>query len=54
MSVGSDVSFFLYNKAARVRGVGEIIQPIERETPAYSLLSFIKTKNIGICDTICL
>lgn len=47
MSVGSDVSFFLYNKAARVRGVGEIIQPIERETPAYSLL-LIKPKNIGI------
>lgn len=38
LEVGSDVPFFIYNKQARVKGMGEIIQPLITKLNSYILL----------------
>lgn len=36
--LGSDVPYFIYNKPARVRGAGEIVEPIEVKNDYYALI----------------
>lgn len=46
-SIGSDLSFFVYNKPARVRGYGDKIELIEGNIGLYNIL-LVKPENIGI------
>lgn len=47
ISVGSDLSFFIYNKPARVRGFGNKIELIESNIGLYNIL-LVKPENIDI------
>lgn len=47
ISIGSDLSFFIYNKPARVRGIGNKIELIEGNIGLYNIL-LVKPENIGI------
>ena len=38
LSLGADVPFCLYGKPARVRGIGEILEPVELPVPAHLLI----------------
>lgn len=54
-TVGSDVPYFLTNKPARVRGLGEIVTPISAPISYYCLLikpeQGLSTSDVyGICD----
>lgn len=39
LPIGSDIPFFVINKPARVRGIGEIIEPIEVKNDYYVLIT---------------
>lgn len=47
LKVGSDVPFFIKNRAARVKKMGDEIDAIEGEVPIYNIL-LIKPKSIGV------
>ena len=38
LSLGADVPFCLYGRPARVRGIGEILEPVELSIPAHLLI----------------
>ena len=39
LSLGADVPFCLYGRPARVRGIGEILEPVELHVPAHLLIA---------------
>jgi len=59
LSIGADVPFFFYNKPARVKGIGEIIEPIKVSKDFYCVLikpeKGCSSKEIyGICSNFSL
>ena len=40
LSLGADVPFFIYNQAARINGIGEVITPFEVKNDLYFILIF--------------
>lgn len=38
LSVGADIPFFIYNQPARIKGIGEVIEPFSFEGKIYCLL----------------
>ncbi len=47
LSVGADVPFFLLNRPCRVRGIGEIIEPLELDLPETSLVLVCPEESIS-------
>lgn len=47
LSVGADVPFFLLNRPCRVRGIGDILEPLELDLPRTSLVLLCPEENVS-------